>query len=199
MNKSRAKTRAGKIITQPLAQSAYLSLLIAFMLIPSVCTHACTCAHAHTHTHAGKFMYSHVVLYTKTHSDQWGYTCSSKLAWAVSYLCREVHNDNYSLGLYPWINQIRHTHKFQKCQGLLWCILTEAQCLRSPVLGKWSVQPLFSIKTSWEPSKQDWEMCRANKNSSQTNKESERRHTLLGCYLTIRYCDRRALDEIAQK
>lgn len=43
------------------------------------------------------------------------------------------------------------------------------------------------------------EMCRANKNCSQTNKESERRHTLLGCYLTIRYCDRRALEEIAQK
>lgn len=28
-------------------------------------------------------------------------THSSKLAWAVSCHCREVHNDNYSLGLYP--------------------------------------------------------------------------------------------------
>lgn len=36
MKESRAKTRAGKIITQPLAQSAYLSLLIALMLFTSL-------------------------------------------------------------------------------------------------------------------------------------------------------------------
>ena len=33
-------------------------------------------------------------------------THSSKLTWAVSCHCREVHNDNYSLGLYPWIKHI---------------------------------------------------------------------------------------------
>lgn len=65
MNKSRAKTRAGKIITQPLAQSAYLSLLIAFMLIPSVCTHACTCAHAHTHTQGNSCI--HMLFFTQKH------------------------------------------------------------------------------------------------------------------------------------
>lgn len=53
MNKSRAKTRAGKIITQPLAQSAYLSLLIAFMLFTSflLCAHMHARAHMHAHTH----------------------------------------------------------------------------------------------------------------------------------------------------
>lgn len=98
------------------------------------------CAHMHartqTHTHRQIHVCTCCSLHTNTFNvHQWGYIYSSKLAWAVSCHCREVHNDNYSLGLYPWINQIRHTHTIQKCQGLLWCMLTGVQCWSSPVLG----------------------------------------------------------------
>lgn len=64
MNKSGAKTRAGKIITLPLAQSAYLSLLIALMLFTSfhlLCVHT----HINTHTHSNSCI--HMLIFAQKH------------------------------------------------------------------------------------------------------------------------------------
>jgi len=60
MNESMAKTRAGKIIKQPLAQSAYLSLLIALMLFTSLLR--CAHMHARTHTHTNSCTHMLILL-----------------------------------------------------------------------------------------------------------------------------------------
>lgn len=155
MNKSRAKTKEGKIITWPLAQRAYLSLLIAVMLLTSMrrCEHVRAC----TQTHARAKSCMHMLLFfflvhkrSMNISEHRLQTLIQKLAWAVSCRCREVHNDNYSLGLHPWIKQIRHTHTpahtISKCQGLLWCALTGAQCWSSLVLGSGSFDYCSPLK-----------------------------------------------------
>jgi len=146
------------------------------------------CAHvlAHTHAHKYKFVYSHVVLCTKTdskHNRGDVHAHPNLLGLFFFYLCREVHNDNYSLGQHSWINQISHSHTHTHPEVPGGAVVCADWCavLEQPSVRKWSVQLLFYIKTSWGSSEQHWEMCRANKNSSKTDKESERLRTYWGC------------------
>lgn len=101
-----------------------------------MCTHACMHAHAHTYTHIDKCMYAHVVLCTQTHSMR---------------ISEDTHAHPNLLGLFPataekyimiitvwvYIPELTRSdkHTIQKCQGLLWCMLTGVQCWSSPVLG----------------------------------------------------------------
>lgn len=110
------------------------------------------CAHIHTLAHKRQI---HVCtccsLQINTFSaHQQGYTCSSKLAWAVSCHCREVHNDNYSLGLHPWINQIRHIHNPEVPGAAVvyadWCAVLEQLSAELSAV-KWPFLLLFSIIT----------------------------------------------------
>lgn len=153
MNKSRAKTKEGKIITWPLAQRAYLSLLIAVTLLTSMhwWEHVHVCTQTHTRTKSCMHMLLFFLSVHKCSMNISEHThAHPKLAWAVSCHCREVHNDNYSLGLHPWIKQISHTHTpahtISKCQGLLWCVLTGAQYWSSLVLGSVSFDYCSPLK-----------------------------------------------------